>query len=698
MKKVWFVLLVLFFATSVFAGEEAKVSTQRTFTVGQFVDVGDGFTPETVVTLDAMDEKVLCPPNGATPQTLNDNDNSWTAKANADGHYNILIVGDSLATYGRYTLVLGDDDVFLPLSFDIDVINSSYWDYKYGSSSLDVNVDSYSSAAKTTLEVVNSNTIIGYELDHLIAVAESDDPADDSIVAKLMSTDGDWSAASNSTDSLQSIRDAITATSPLEYNPDSSSVITTGTETSGTYASCANDDATDWFITSADGAYTVDVICEFNLDDGRRATGLEVNGFFDENGAGTDVCEIYGYDYVQDDWVKVSGSTAATEMRNRSSDTTYTFSLGAQYTDPSTSVGEVKIRFRSTETTTATGDILYLDHVFVTGESEGAASPDVIAKAVHAELDPYLEYDPLFTGRVRYVSRASTSSDDNEGEFPTAAFLTIGAAVAASAEGDYIKVGDGEYDEAVDLNLDGLELHGEIGAEIKGGGGVPLTISANHCRASWLELAPDAGQIGMVVSGYENFFEHITVHEGGLTGIQIGSTNNKLEKCIVGGYSSIGIEVRSNNNVLSECLARGSGAVTGYNLTNSATGNLLNVCATIGNDTASYDIDAGANENLLNTCSEGRGEGSRVDQGTNNAWQNFGSYIYGMSTGEVIGSIAAKTVGPKKRTVNTTDDWDLFYYGLDDLDPPAAGTEVLKYEQVDSNGQTLGTITITDPY
>lgn len=45
------------------------------------------------------------------------------------------------------------------------------------------------------------------KLDHLIAVAESDDPVDNSIIAKLAATGGDWSTFAGSTDSLQGIRD-----------------------------------------------------------------------------------------------------------------------------------------------------------------------------------------------------------------------------------------------------------------------------------------------------------------------------------------------------------------------------------------------------------------------------------------------------------------------------------------------------------
>jgi len=45
------------------------------------------------------------------------------------------------------------------------------------------------------------------KLDHLVAVADADDPVNDSILAKLAASDGDWSGFDNSTDSLEAVRD-----------------------------------------------------------------------------------------------------------------------------------------------------------------------------------------------------------------------------------------------------------------------------------------------------------------------------------------------------------------------------------------------------------------------------------------------------------------------------------------------------------
>ena len=45
------------------------------------------------------------------------------------------------------------------------------------------------------------------KLDHLVAVADSDDPVDNSIIAKLASSSADWSTFVSADDALQAIRD-----------------------------------------------------------------------------------------------------------------------------------------------------------------------------------------------------------------------------------------------------------------------------------------------------------------------------------------------------------------------------------------------------------------------------------------------------------------------------------------------------------
>lgn len=59
----------------------------------------------------------------------------------------------------------------------------------------------------TEVESEVDDALVVQELDHLVHVADADDPADNSIIGKLASTDGDWSNFAIADDALQSIRD-----------------------------------------------------------------------------------------------------------------------------------------------------------------------------------------------------------------------------------------------------------------------------------------------------------------------------------------------------------------------------------------------------------------------------------------------------------------------------------------------------------
>ncbi len=86
-----------------------------------------------------------------------------------------------------------------------------------------------------------------YKLDHLIAVADADDPVDNSIIAKMAASDGDWSGFDNSTDSLEAVRDRGDAdwSSGAAANPNmllEAEVATVNTQTSFTLASGSDED------------------------------------------------------------------------------------------------------------------------------------------------------------------------------------------------------------------------------------------------------------------------------------------------------------------------------------------------------------------------------------------------------------------------------------------------------------------------
>lgn len=245
------------------------------------------------------------------------------------------------------------------------------------------------------------------------------------------------------TDSLQAIRDAIAASAPVGYHPDSSSVITVGNEDSGTYADCAVDNGTRWTIGDEDAGIlqaTIDVTCEFNMGSNRIATGVSINGYYNRSGGGAYVVEIYAYNYTTTSWDKISSASVNEEMRDRANDKDYAFVLASEHTDPVTTPGEVKIRFQSTRDTTAGSDVLYLDHVHVSGIAAGATSPEVMASAVwqHIILSAATENSAGYYLRTLRTLVTTVATGDSTTSFT----LTDGLAVNDAYNGMLIVVED----------------------------------------------------------------------------------------------------------------------------------------------------------------------------------------------------------------------------------------------------------------
>jgi hypothetical protein len=61
--------------------------------------------------------------------------------------------------------------------------------------------------SQAEVQTAANAALVALHLDHLLAVAESDTPVDNSIIAKLASKTGDWSTYAEATDSLQGIRE-----------------------------------------------------------------------------------------------------------------------------------------------------------------------------------------------------------------------------------------------------------------------------------------------------------------------------------------------------------------------------------------------------------------------------------------------------------------------------------------------------------
>lgn len=474
-------------------------------------------------------------------------------------------------------------------------------------------------------------------LDHLFAAVDTDlatTVADTSTLGFLL-TSANVSNYSRTTDSQEALANAVGAAVGALYVPDASSAITTGNQDAGTWASCAADNGTRWTIGDENGTNTIDVTCEFNMGESRVAAQLDVNGYFNRSGGGGYVVQVYAWDYTAGAWLGISGGTTDTQLADRSTDKDYVFAVPANCTDTVTTAGEVKIQFRSTRGATAGGDVLYLDYVAVTGLASAALSPEAVASAVwqHDYGHTVALHTSRYTGHVWYVD-AGMSDDEGGGMTPVDAFQKIGTAITAASAGDRIVIKAGSYVEAsIDITKAGLELWGEHGTILTGGGsGTALEISASNVLVNGVWATPGAAQVGFDIGPdatchRTRLVDCISYSTGG-TGFRVGTDDGRatFERCEARGYTTAGFNLGGPAPYLQDCLAiapHGSSTI-GYHLSNAACDRgMLHHCRSINNGTNSILIVAGADENVFHVCTDSDTCGAVTDGGTDNALRNM---------------------------------------------------------------------------
>jgi hypothetical protein len=440
---------------------------------------------------------------------------------------------------------------------------------------------------------------------------------DDSLLAKMLASGGDISDYDDTTDSQEAIADAIEAAADALYTPDSSDGVV-GTE-GNTYAACASDNGTRWSITDAGSA--AEAIAVIQLGSNREATSVYINGYFD-SGASR-IAYMYAYDWTTSAYVLLGSGSADKEMRNDNSDNDYVFPLPAQYTKPSATVGEVRIKFVAQ--TQNVGDALQLDYIAVTGASSGAVSPSAIAEAVHTEIEPHLQHIPLYTGDIHYVDGGS-GDDQNDGHVPTAAFATIGAAITASSAGGRINTKAGTYSEnslELPAGKDGLQLHGEIGTTISTSSGTEgLLVTGANCRVNGIVFSQTGGRIGVKVAGAGCHMAEVTISSGHTTGFDIDGSDCWMDRCQVAPPTTTGFDFGGGAMKVNNCFTIGNTTSKGFHVSAGNFGYLKD-CSSNGHETTGYQVDNGVNDVMVIDSATGPDDGDKVDNGTNIAWRNF---------------------------------------------------------------------------
>ena len=108
-----------------------RQSTSIDVRIGPFVDVGDGFTPETGVTIASSDEAEILKANGAATVAMA---GTFAAVTGCDGWYDYTLSTGDTDTVGELVIVMQDDSVYLPVFMRFYVVEEAVYDAMYTAS------------------------------------------------------------------------------------------------------------------------------------------------------------------------------------------------------------------------------------------------------------------------------------------------------------------------------------------------------------------------------------------------------------------------------------------------------------------------------------------------------------------------------------------------------------------------------------
>lgn len=137
MKKIIaIVFLIIIFSQTAMAGFNGylKADTQVIVTIGPFVDVGDGFTPQTDIALSGNEAELL--KHGST-SVVDISGATWAAVTNCRGYYSLTLTTGHTDTEGQLTVVVQDDSDCLPVRNTFMVVNANVFDSLFAAATTD---------------------------------------------------------------------------------------------------------------------------------------------------------------------------------------------------------------------------------------------------------------------------------------------------------------------------------------------------------------------------------------------------------------------------------------------------------------------------------------------------------------------------------------------------------------------------------
>lgn len=173
-----------------------KQSTAVDVLIGPFVDSTDGYTPETGVS-----PAVKLSKNG---QTLGAKSDATTPVHDADGYYNCELDATDTNTVGTLVVSVVGSATSLAVRHEFQVVEEAVYDALYASGAVGpleandtgtgLSAVPWNASWDAEVQSECNDALVAQKLDHLVAVADNNDPVDDSIIAKIAGAGGVWSS------------------------------------------------------------------------------------------------------------------------------------------------------------------------------------------------------------------------------------------------------------------------------------------------------------------------------------------------------------------------------------------------------------------------------------------------------------------------------------------------------------------------
>ena len=139
--------------------QDLKANTQTVVTIGPVVDVSDGFTPITTLTLGAADEAEILKHDSTTAVDISGR--TFAVITNADGYYSLTLTTSDTDTEGQLTVLINDDSLILPFIAKFKVLSEAAYDSLYIAKDdgfMDVNIKTIGRADTQETEASNLET------------------------------------------------------------------------------------------------------------------------------------------------------------------------------------------------------------------------------------------------------------------------------------------------------------------------------------------------------------------------------------------------------------------------------------------------------------------------------------------------------------------------------------------------------------